>query len=72
MQQSTGAWLPNSGGARMYGIWLGEVVVGVDVRFIEYSAGGARNAGSVNDDLGGQGLIEMRIHHGEGNLLAIP
>ena len=65
-------WLADRCGVRVHSVGVVEVVVRVDVGFVEHGAGGAGDAGSVDDDLGGHRLVEMRVHHGEGDLLAIP
>ena len=56
---------------RMHGVGVFEVVVGVYVVLVENRTSRAGDAGSVNDNLGGQGLVEMRIHDSKCYLFAI-
>ncbi len=72
MEQAPSRRLTDRYRVRIHSVGMPEVVVCVNVGFIEHGAGCAGDAGSVDDDLGGQRLVKMRIHHCEGDLLAIP
>lgn len=54
------------------GVWVVKIVVRMNVGSIEHGAGCAGDAGSVDDNLSGQGLVEVWVHDREGDLLAIP
>ena len=71
MEQPARSRLADCGRAWVHGVGVVEVIVRMNVGFVENGAGGARDSGSMDNDLGGQGLVEMRIHHCEGDLLAI-
>jgi hypothetical protein len=71
VEQAPGSGLADGGRVRVHSIGVVEVVVSVDIGFAEHSARRAGNARAVDDDLGGHGLIEMRIHDGESDVLAL-
>ncbi len=71
MEQPARCWLANGRLVWVNGVGVVEVVVCMNVGFVENGAGCAGDAGSVDDDFGGQGLVEVRVHHGDGDLLAI-
>ena len=69
MEQPSRGWLADGCSARVHGVGVVEVVVRMNVRFVEHGAVCADETGSMDDDLSGQGLVEVRVHHGEGDLL---
>ena len=48
-----------------------KVVMGMNVGFVEDSAGGAGDAGRVDNNLRSQRLVKVRVHDSERDLLAI-
>ena len=71
MEQPASSGLTDGCWVWVHSVGMPEVVVRVNVGFVEYSAGGAGNTGSVDDNLGGEALVEVRVHNCEGDLLAI-
>src|SRR6266446_3297015 len=69
VEQTTCSRLSCSCSARVHGVGVVEVVVRMNVRFVEHGAGCADDTGSMDDDLSGQGVVEVRVHDGEGDLL---
>ena len=53
MEQATSGWLSYRCGARVNSVGVIEVVMGMNVRFVEHSARGAGDTGSVDNDFSG-------------------
>ena len=71
MEQPASSGLTDGCWVWVHSVGMPEVVVRVNVGFIEHGARGAGDTGSVDDDLGGEGLVEVRVDDCEGDLLAI-
>ncbi len=69
MEQPASSWLAGGRRVRAHGIGVIEVVVRMNVGLIQHSTRCASNAGSVDDDLRSQRLVEVWIHHREGDAL---
>jgi hypothetical protein len=70
MEQPASSRLADGRWVRVHSVGVVEVVVRMNGGFIEHGAGCAGDTGSVDDNLGGEGLVEVRVHDGEGDLLA--
>ena len=70
MEQPACSWLAHARGAWVHCIGVVEVIVRVNVRFIQHRAGCAGDAGPVDNNLRRQGLVKVRVHDSERDLFA--